>query len=211
MAETVEQYVADYQGGDVAAFSDIYDYTEPMREVTVRSLRKKLPSVIDDHELDALFDSALMIAVADFKQGEGCSFSTFFKMVIEKRKNNLLDAVNAKKRQCDYYHTSLDASVAEDDGDSATLLTTLLDENAIDAVDNLQCHAIFDALQDFRETSPKNAIYVDLIICESMYDTREEKHAAMREVLGSDFTASGIYKKLKKARAAFKEFFEDQQ
>lgn len=211
MAGTVEQYVADYQGGDVAAFSDIYDYAETMRKVTVKTLRKKLPSVVDDHEIDALFDSALLIAVTDFKEGEGCSFATFFKVVIENRKNNLLDAVNAEKRKCDYYHSSLDASVPDDDGDSATLLATLLDENAIDAMDNLQCHAIIEALQAFRKTSTKNAVYVDLIICDSMYDTREEKHAAMREVLGSDFTASGIYKKLKKARAAFKEFFEDQQ
>lgn len=214
MIGTVEQFVADFQEGNESAFSDIYNHLENTRSECIRRLRRKLPSMIGDADIEALFDDAILVATNSFQQDKGCSFVTFLKMTLEQRSKNLMSYINAEKRQADYYHVSLSATNESDDGSDETdnLLATLVDEKAINAEDNLQCSALMDSLKEFRKLSKKNREYADLIIYDSMvFESREEKHAAIQAMMGVSVKSSAIHKRVKRAKKAFKEYFEETQ
>lgn len=212
MIGTVEQSVEEFQKGNESVFTEIYLQLEGTKSECVKRLRRKIPSVIGEADLEALFDDALLYATNSFKQDKGCSFVTFLKVILEQRSKNLLRSINTEKRSADYYSVPLTAtSDADSENDeSSNLLATLADESAVSADENLACKDIMDVLKEFRCLSKQYKEYADLIIFDSMvFSSKAEKHAAICAYMGSTVTSSALHKRIKRAKKAFRQYFDD--
>lgn len=207
MLNTVEGFVTEFQSGNESVFSDIYCQLENTRRDCIRMLRRKIPASICMADIEAMFDDALLEAATTFKDDQDCAFVSFLKYILEVKRKMLLRYINADKRKDALSAESLDKEFEPDSG--SCLLDLLIDEDAVNAEDNVTCNDLIDLLQSFRDSSKKNKEYADLIAYDCMaFSSKQEKHNAIQGMLGVSLTSSAIHKKIKRAKNAFKEYTE---
>lgn len=191
-----------------ALFLEVYNSLEATRKKCFGRMRKSLPSAVTDADIYGIIDDAIMKCVKYFDPSKGSSFVTYLCKELESRRKDHVRHVNAEKRRGDMTAAHLDAPLEDDGG--TTIGEQLQDTGAVNVDDLLAAQDIISSLTKFKEMSEKNSIYAALIAFDYTYfETREEKHDAMRLLLGKDFTTSGIHKKIKKAKLAFKQFLEN--
>ena len=208
MFNKIDSIVVDYQESyDDNKFVELYTELKQTREVLLHKLRKELPSSVSKDEIQAIYDDAIFRCAKKFDSSKKCSFVTFMSREIEDKRSMYVRAMNAEKRKSDNDAIALDAKVSPDSETSVAEM--LADPLAADANDNLSCEDILTHLKTFMQSSTKNHTSGSLIAFDAVYfDTREEKHAAMRKLLGADLSTSAIHKKIKRAKLAFKEYLE---
>ena len=209
MQTALENNVVEYQKSENDdIFVEIYSALIPTKRLILRKLRKSLPATILQDEIEAIYDDAVLSCVEKFSPEKGCGFVTFLTRETEDRRKMYLRYLNAEKRKSDAEAMAIDAKAS---ADSETSIGELLaDTAAVNAEDNLNCEVILDSLKNFMKTNARNHVNGSLIAFDAVYfETREEKHAAMRQLLGSDISTSGIHKKIKRAKEAFKKYLEE--
>lgn len=204
--EKIDDSVTAYQQNRTDEnFVELYSALGVTMKKCFGRLRKALPAVVSNDDILGLIDDAVLSCIDKFDQQKGCSFVTFFCREIEDRRKDHVRHLNAEKRQADLTAVPLDAKL--DNDTETTLVDMLTDDTATDAEDVLVAEGILDSLRAFRESSEKNKVHASLVAFDAVYfETREEKHAAMRQLLGKDISTSGLHKKVKKAKIAFREF-----
>lgn len=206
MSSSVEELVLQYQDcRENAVFNELYTELLPLKKVLLLQLRKSMPTTIPYADIESIYDDAIFYCAHKFSPGKGCAFKTFVSMEVEDSRKMHLRKLGATKRRADLTAVPLDAKL---DNDTETAVVDMLtDDTATDAEDVLVAEGILDSLRAFRESSEKNEMFASLVALDAVYfETREEKHAAMCQLLGKDISTSGLHKKVKKAKIAFREF-----
>lgn len=209
MSNKVDNIVVAYQESyDDDKFVELYNELKRTKEVLLNKLRKSLPAAVAIAEIESIYDDAVFVCSQKFDATKGCSFVTFLSRDVEDKRKMYLRQLNAEKRKSDIDAIALDAKISVDS--ETSVADMLADPLAADADDNLNCEDILNHLKTFMQINTKNHTNGSLIALDAVYfDTREEKHAAMRRLLDCEISTSAIHKKIKRAKLAFKEYLEN--
>lgn len=209
LMQKIDELVTEYKrNADEVVFEAIYEMLKPTRQQAAVRLRRSLPTSFGEAEIQEIIDDSVMQCIFNFSAEKGCSFITFLCRDIEDLRKMRIRKLNAEKRKSNVDAVALDATVS-DDSDTC-IADMLVDTNATDPLENLQCSDIVNSLKAFMQTSHKNHIAGTIIAYDvSSFESREEKHAAIENLLGQKMTTSGIHKKIKRAKVAFKNYLEN--
>ncbi len=208
MLSTVDQQILEYTKGDSEVFYDIYVSMESFKHKCFISLRRKLPASISNEDLYAIYDDVFLNILENKSLQNQEELKKFIHVELHSRSVDLLRFVKAEKRQSLNESVTLNSKVSEDS--ETELIDIIEDASIVDPDINLACEELVSLLKKFRQVNKKNKEYADIIVCNSMlFPNQEEKLKAMCNVLGVEVTPSSLYKKLKRAKNAFKKFSEE--
>ncbi|MGX7132869.1 hypothetical protein [Enterococcus songbeiensis] len=200
--KVVEQLVIDYQqyeaGGmkqDFAVFN-IMQAVKAFKTARVNALRRSVPKAICIADLYALFDDALLAAMDSYKPERGATFYTYLNAILEHKKANVIEQLNRKRSIPVGGTVSLSPEMAE-------VLTVDETGNYDDVMTAL------DSYSKISKGKANNAAII-LIECDLLSEVLSKKDR-IKALFNKEMTAEAVKKRLQRARADFKQYYQSQQ
>lgn len=202
--KTVEQLVIDYQqyrerrtaAVEFAAFN-ILQKVKSFKTAKIYWLRRNIPHEISTADLHALFDDSLLEAMNSYKQNSRASFYTYVSAILLHKRTNAIIHLNSKK------HVPASATVS---------ISEVITEMYAVQPESDSFNSVKAALIAYSQISSKTSANAAMLcICMQGLHGNELldrlKQVFPAEKLGN----SCIRKRLQRARADFKLYYQSQQ
>lgn len=204
----IETLILQFQGGIKEAFTEIYALFANERKAQSLRLRKRLPSVITTHDIQALIDDALLTAVSKFKPDGAASFKTYFRSILEYNRLDVIKHVNRKKRDC---AIKLVSTILAEDGQTIDVHEVIEDETVSQGFTDIENETL-QLLQEYSTVNTRKQLNAQLLLLEAgSYLNAPEKYSYMRKVTGLTLNDSALRKKVQRAKADFRQWFTEKE
>lgn len=190
-----QQYEANSMEQDFAVFN-IMQAVKAFKTARVHALRRSVPNAICIADLYALFDDALLAAIDSYKPERGATFYTYLNAILQHKKANVIEQLNRKRSIPTVDIVRLTPEIA-------AVLT-------VDETGNYD--DVMTALDSYSSISKSKAINAAIILIEcDLYAEALSKKDRIKALFNKEMTAEAVKKRLQRARADFRQYYQSQQ
>lgn len=211
-SRNIETLVKQYQSGVAEAFTEIYAAFANDRKTICYSLRKSLPSVITDSDIQAIYDDSLLTA-ADcycYQLGGKASFKTYLYAIVRNNRLNAIRYATQKKRDCTI---QLVSTIVNGEGQEAEATETLHDPESMKLFEQAEGCPLLEQLQEYGTVNRRTALNSVLIAWDTLgsFSTATAKYEYMRRITGLTGSDCALRKRIQRAKADFKLWLQVQE